>query len=653
MSGTTAIDDPLQAGREAMERRDWPAAYERLSAANAENGLGPEDLELLAKASWWNGHANESIETRERAYSLFLEHGDRAKAAFAALTLRRQYATKNAGSIAQGWLARAEELLEDEPESTSTADLEVARAAGPWGSGDLELALEHIDRALDIASRFDDRDLWAWALHYRGMILVDRGDLEQGWALMEQTCASAAGGELGAYTTGGVFCNVINVCRDLADYRRGSEWADVAKRWCERHSMTGFPGVCRVHRAEIMRLLGSWSEADEEVRRACEELKEFSPSQVASAYHELGEVRFRMGDLQAAEDAFRQAHELGEDPQPGLALLLMAEGKLDAAAASIRRSLEDETWNQLARARLLPAQAAVAHAARDAAVARAAADELVKIAEQYPITAIRANAESAGGLAHLTEGDATDAVKHLRRACQLWKEVDAPFEAATTAVALAQAHLEEGDEAAATLELETAKATFERLGALPSADRAAGLLGSIRDRGPSRRAVRTFLFTDIVGSTALLEAIGDEDWHRLRNWHDDTLRRCFANHGGEEVDNAGDGFFVAFPDAGAAIACAVEIQRALAEHRRSHGFAPQVRMGLHATDASRTRDGYSGKGVHVAARIGGLARAGEILTSVATIEGVAGVTASETREVDLKGITEPMRVVTIDWDRST
>jgi class 3 adenylate cyclase len=645
--GTAA--DRLEAGRDALARNAWPEAYENLVAAAGETPLGPRDLEALAKAAWWTGRPNESIEARERAYAAYLEGGDKARAAFCALTLRRQYSTKNAGSVAKGWLARAEQLLEGEPESTSTGYLEIARAVGPWGSGDLETALGHIDRAIDIASRFGDADLRAFATMYRGMVLVDGGELERGWALMEEVSAAATGGELGAYTTGAVLCNVISMCRDLADYRRGSEWADAAKRWCERHAMTGFPGVCRVHRAEIMRLLGSWDEAESEVRRACTELREFSPAQAGQAYHELGEVRLRMGDLEGAADAFKQAHELGQDPQPGLTLLRLAEGKVQAAAAAARRSLEDEGWNKLARARLLPVQAEVARAASDAATARIAADELAEIAREYPTSAIRAGAEHAAGLACLVEGQAGDAVWHLRRAFQFWKEVGAPYEAATSAVALAEAHVSEGDGEAAVLELDTAISTFRRLGAAPAAARATEMLARLERREPGERAVRTFLFTDIVGSSALIEAIGDEAWRDLRRWHDESLRRCFADHRGEEVDHAGDGFFVAFPQAVDALSCAVDIQRKLAQHRRTHGFAPQVRIGIHTAQAARHDGGYAGKGVHEAARIGELAQGGEILASVETLEGVEDVVASVPREVPLKGFSSPRPVVSVSW----
>jgi class 3 adenylate cyclase len=162
-------------------------------------------------------------------------------------------------------------------------------------------------------------------------------------------------------------------------------------------------------------------------------------------------------------------------------------------------------------------------------------------------------------------------------------------------------------------------------------------------------ARRTFVFTDIVGSTSLLEAIGDEAWNDLRRWHDETLRASITNHGGEEVDHTGDGFFMAFPEVSSAVACAQEIQRRLAEHRRDHGFAPQVRIGLHSAEASRIGENYSGMGVHTAARIGGIAGPGEIAASGSTIEGLAGLSITEPREVELKGMAEPVAIVTIDW----
>lgn len=645
---STAYPD-LEAGRGAAARRAWTSAYEALTSADATGDLEPEDLELLAKAAWWTGRPTESIDARERAYALYIQRGDDRKAAFTALTLRRELITKGDESLAGGWLKRAEQLLEGQPESATQGYLAIAHGQLAWRRGELDHALAHVDHAVDISLRVDDPDLKAFAAMYRGMILIDGGSVEDGWAPLEDVSAAALGGELGPYTTGVVFCNVISTCRDLADYRRAAEWADAATRWCERQSIRGFPGVCRVHRAEIMRLVGSWTEAASELERACDELSTFSTPHAAAAFHELGEVQLRMGDLASAEEAFRQADEMGEDPQPGRALLLLRRGKLDAAASSIRRSLDDAEL-QLARARLLPVQAEIALKAGDPTTALAAAEELDAIAKAFRTDAIRAAAAWAHGLSAMTAGEAAAGVRALRKARQLWREVDAPYEAARSSAMLAEALVADDDPEAAALELESARSAFERLGADPDAQRAAERLEALR-RSPAERTVarRTFMFTDIVGSTSLLEVIGDEAWNDLRRWHDETLRDAVAANRGAEVDHTGDGFFVSFDDAASAVSCAREIQQRLAEHRRDHGFAPQVRIGLHAAEATRAGSNYSGMGVHTAARVGAVAGAGEIVASATSVEGLEGLELTDRRSVTLKGIAEPIEMVSIGW----
>jgi class 3 adenylate cyclase len=649
MKSTEAVEEPLAAGRNAVERRAWPEAYEALHPAYISGGLDADDLELFADAAWWVGRPAEAIEAWERAYGKHVARGEKLRAALVAITLRRQYTAKLAKSVAQGWLNRAERLLEGEPESIAHGYVAIAHGSLAWTRGELEHALSHLEAAAAIAERLDDAKLRAWASMYRGMVLVALGRVDEGWALLEDVSAAAVGNELGAYTTGVVFCNVISTCRDLADYGRASEWAEAAKRWCERQSINGFPGICRVHRAEIMRLLGTWAEAESELRRATEELYDFSPMHAASALHELGEVHLRMGDEAAAEEAFRQAHEIGEDPQPGRALLLLRQGKIDAAAASIRRSLEDESWNRLSRARLLPTQAEIAWAQRDWTTAAAAAEELDAISADYPSDAIAASAEWAHGLADLADGAPAGASRRFRKARQLWRQVDAAYDTARAGMFLGAALAADGDIDGAILELEAARAAFDRLGAVPDARMAVERIAELQPGAAREVAERTFVFTDIVGSTALLEAIGDDAWSDLRRWHDETLRACIAEYGGEEVDHTGDGFFLAFPDASAAVACARKIQSRLAEHRKEHGFAPQVRIGVHAADSMRAGANYTGMGVHAAARIAALASAGEIVASATTVDGLQGVSPSNRRSVELKGIAEPVEIVTVDW----
>jgi class 3 adenylate cyclase len=165
--------------------------------------------------------------------------------------------------------------------------------------------------------------------------------------------------------------------------------------------------------------------------------------------------------------------------------------------------------------------------------------------------------------------------------------------------------------------------------------------------GPTRRVLKTFMFTDIVGSTNLVEALGDEAWDTLLRWHDTTLREIIAAHGGEEVSTTGDGFFVGFDSPEEAVAAAIAIQRRLAEQRTKHGFAPRVRIGLHASDAQRVEGNFRGKGVHEAARIAALAQGDEIVASAATVGD--NVPTAGRRSVELKGLSEPIEVVAVTW----
>jgi class 3 adenylate cyclase len=250
------------------------------------------------------------------------------------------------------------------------------------------------------------------------------------------------------------------------------------------------------------------------------------------------------------------------------------------------------------------------------------------------------------------EDDPHSALGNLRQGLRLWQEIDAPYEAARTRMWAALAYRADGDEESARLELEAARSTFERLGARRDAARATELLNAVSGQAMVKavRATRTFMFTDIVKSTDLIGVIGDEAWEHLLRWHDETLRELFTAHNGDEIKHQGEGFFVAFDDPDCALACAVAIQSRLAAHRRQHGFAPQVRIGLHTTEATQRGHDYGGRGVHQAARIGAIADGAEILASAETLGSASGeFAASEPRSVTLKGIPEPVEVVAIEW----
>jgi class 3 adenylate cyclase len=642
---TRTAEDALAAAREALDRHAWREAFDLFREADRLSPLGPSDLETMAEAAWWNGLIDECTSARERAHQAYLDQGDRARAAYVAVWLTRDDLAKLQTSIGRGWFAKAERLLEGEPESVEHAYLEQLRAMMAHSRGDLEAEYEHGGRAAAIGARFGDRDIQARALTNQGQALVGMGRVEEGLALVDEATVAAVSGELSPIATGIVYCNTIVTCSELADYRRAGEWTDAARRWCDRQAINGFPGLCRVHRAEIVRLRGAWAEAEREARQACTELQEFGlPMFAADGFYEIGEIRLRSGDLAEAEAAFRQAHELGRDPQPGLSALRLAQGKVDSARTAIRRALE-ETEEPLRRARLLPVAVEIASRLEDREMARESADELERIAEAFGSPALRAAAADARARVQLDEGDPSGALRSARTAWQLWREVEAPYEAALARATLGRAYRAVGDEEAATAELRAARSTLEELGALTD------LRTLDRDLGASgRRVTRTFMFTDIVRSTNLVEAIGDEAWEDLVGWHDRALRGLFREYGGEEVDHSGDGFFVAFDDPRRAVACGVAIQRLLADHRRTHGFAPQVRIGLHAAEATSRGGDYGGRGVHEAARIGGLAGGEEIVASEETARAAGdGWSTSEPREISLKGISEPVRVVSVGW----
>lgn len=643
----------LQTGREALRRRTWREAFDLFSEADHLESLSPEDLERLAEAAWWVGRRDEYTDARQRAYAAHLESGNRPRAARMALLLAGDNPYITPPSVAAGWRSKAERLLADEPECVEHGYLARAHAAVAWQRGEIDAAYQHAERAAQVGRHFGDRDLENFGLHDKGILLTQRGQIADGMALVDEAMAAAVGGECGPWTTVWLYCDTLACCQMLADYRRAAEWTQVIEKCYQRQRVENFSGDCRVHRAGILRVRGAWAEAEREARRGCEEMRPYDLYHVAWALTEIGGIRLLTGDLAGAEEALLQAHELGLG-QPGLALLRLAQGKVEAAAASIRRALDEGPQVPLVRVPLLPAQVEIALAAADIETARSAAVELEEIAKTIGTPALEASASCARGAVLLVEGNAVGARRSLRRGWQLWQEVGAPYEAAKARVLLADALRREGDAEGATLELRAAWAAFEHLGAVADARRAAEALGGEgASLGPSavptQHATKTFMFTDIVKSTNLIEAIGDDAWGDLLRWHDQILRTLFVGHDGEEVDHAGDGFFVAFETAASAIECAIAIQRTLAEHRRTHGFSPHVRVGLHTASSTRKGRGYRGKGIHEAARIAALAGPEEILASQETMMSVKHHQLSESRTVMLKGISKPVQVVPIAW----
>ena len=377
-----------------------------------------------------------------------------------------------------------------------------------------------------------------------------------------------------------------------------------------------------------------------EAETASDELQRFHPAMAGEAFHELGEIRLRMGDLEGAEEAFGQAQALGSESQPGKALLLLARGRTDAAAASIRGSLEEITWRKLARARLLPAQADIAKSLGDLPTAGAAAAELEEIAEEFGTAAIRASAAYASGIVALLRGDPSEAVTRARDARRLWREIDAPYEAAISTVLLAEARTAMVSPRPPRSKLEAARAAFERLGATPEMARMDALAGAPR---PTRFAGGAHVH---VHRHRGLHRLGRGDRGRGVARPPSLARRSAAPLLRHERRRGGPSHRrrllrgVLGRPLGARMRRG-DPARTLADHRRDHGFAPGVRVAS-TRPRRRGRGDYEGAGVHAAARIAALAQGGEVLASVETVEGISNVPTGEPREEMLKGLAKPV-----------
>jgi class 3 adenylate cyclase len=646
MTHVSQLMDSLGEARAAAGRQAWKAAYAAFGEVDGTE-LSAADLESYGEAAWWSGKIEEAIRHRERAFAAYTSAGDTLGAARMALTLGWDYEGRGSFAVAGGWIASAERLLQNLPKAPEHGRLVLTHALGAlFAEGELDRAVELFEEAYEVGQQVGDRDVQMLALSGKGRSFIKQGRIDEGLALLDEASASAMCGDISAHSAGLVYCITISSCQDVGDYRRAAEWTEAANRYCDTLDVTGFPGACRIHRAEAMRLRGDWPAAEAQAVAACEELKDFDQMITAAGQYEIGEIRRRRGDFAGAEDAYRVSDELGREPQPGLSLLRLAEGKVDAALAGINRSVA-ETAEPLFRLRRLPAQVEIAIAAGNLKTARAAADEAEEIVDSYKIGGRRAAAfdatiHFARGQILLAEKDWDGAIAALKRARQEWQGVGAPYETARARAGLGIAYRRSGDEHAATVELDGALATFERLGAGPDEARLKELLGRVETR-------RTFLFTDIVDSTRLLDTLGDSKWRRLLARHDELVREAIADSGGEVVKQTGDGFFASFESAKAAVDAAVAIQRALADEI----VAPDVRIGAHAGGAFRTNSDasdYGGQGVHVAARIGAAAAPGEILVSAETLDGAGGTfRLSEPRLESLKGVEAPVEVVSIDW----
>ncbi|MGZ8512737.1 MAG: LuxR C-terminal-related transcriptional regulator [Candidatus Limnocylindria bacterium] len=470
-------DPDIARGREALARRDWAQAYDSFGAAD-QGALTGADLEGRADAAWWLSKLPESLEIRRRAYAAFDAEGDDAAATAVAARLAIEHFIRGETSVGGGFLMKAHRHAADLPEGRERGFLALIDGTVARFAGDLDGSIALIAEALRLGRTAGDPDLIAMAIHTEGLVLVDQGKVDEGLALLDEAMASIVAGEVDPYFTGIIYCDLIGACLSVSDLRRAGEWSDAARAWCDTIPPDSpYPGMCRANRAEVARLRGAWPEAEAEAVLATEQLMVVDPAIAAAAFLQVAEIRRRTGDLVGAEAAYTRAHELGQDPQPGLALLRLAQGKTDAARSAIDAALEGEP-RAVARTKLLAARVDIALAEGEIDAARAGALGLAVIAEETGTPAFAAMATTAAGAVALAEDEAATALAQLRDAVAAWQDLRLPYEAARARVLYARALRASGDDDGAALELRAALAMFEGLGAVPDAEATRGLLGA-------------------------------------------------------------------------------------------------------------------------------------------------------------------------------
>jgi len=470
--------DLVERAKGSASRGEWRQAFEFFTEADAAGLLGAADLPALAEVAYAAGHLDVTVGAWERTHTACLQAGDQVAAARAAVRVAMHLLFDTAlMAPVRGWLARADGLLEDQGETPVHAWLAVVRTYERMLTGDLDRALEWARRAVELGAKYDPAAL-AIGRVAEARLLILGGEVKKGLALLDEAGVAAVSGDLDPLSRGIVYCELVCALQGLAQYDVAEQWTEAMERWTETNAVGSIHGRCRIHRAEILRLRGSCEEAEKEALAACDELRPYLRRELGWPLSELGRIRLHRGDIKGAEQALLDAHGAGWDPQPGLALVRLAQGDTAAAASSIRDAIEhplrvpskEQPPNtDLQRAPLLEAQVEIAIAAGDVDLARSAAEELLSIAARFQSKALAAGAAMAQGRVRLAEGEAADAERFFSESARLWNEVGAPYEVAHSRMGVAESLRASDKQHQADLELQAARVILGRIEAAPVA----------------------------------------------------------------------------------------------------------------------------------------------------------------------------------------
>lgn len=484
-------------GREAFAQRKWREAFAHLSTADREDPLEPEDLEHFATAAYLVGEEAQAASIWTRAHHQLIDQGNLERAARLGYWLSLSFLLAGEMARSTGWLARSQRLLNDrDGECVEQGYGLIVTGLQAMFQGNTEKAGASFEQALALAERFGDSDLLALSLLSRGQSLIQSKESAEGLARLDEAMVAVTAGEVSPVLAGIIYCAVILICQRIFDLRRAREWTRHLDAWCaSQPDLVPYRGQCLVHRSEILQLQGDWSEALAEVQHARAHLAEKSGAVVGRACYQQGELHRLRGEFAQAGEMFREASRIGFEPQPGVSLLLLAEGKLDAAAAAIRGVVDSAGALEgpgagPSRPKLLGPYVEILIAVGNLEAARAAADELMQIARVMNAPFLLATATQATGSVRFAEGEFQSALAHLREAWAIWQQLEAPYEGTCARVLIGRVCEQLGDDETARMHFDAARSVLAQLGAKPElvqlerlmAPRAAGSFGALTDR---------------------------------------------------------------------------------------------------------------------------------------------------------------------------
>ena len=507
-----AREAALAEGRESFRKQAWSSAFSQLSAADREAQLEPEDLERLAMAAHLIGREADSADFLARAHQASLSRGETRFAARCALWLGMALFSNGEMAQASGWISRARRLLEDgQHDCVEQGYLLMPAGIRSVHEGNAKTAHTLFVEAAAIGERFGDVSLVTLARMGQGRALIRQREIARGVSLLDEAMVAVTAGEVSPIVAGGVYCSVIEACGEIFDLRRAQEWTSALEHWCSTQpDMVPYRGHCMVRRAEILQLHGAWPSALDEALRARERFSHPAPKPgIGAAFYRVAELHRLRGEFAEADAAYRQASQWEKSPQPGFAQFLLAQGQLAAAHAAIRH-VADEVRDGGSRSRVLDAYVEITLAVNDVPAARAAADELARIADGFDSPLLKAMSGAATGAVLLAERDARAALAALRSAFTRWRELEAPYEAARVQVLMALACRELGNGDAADMELNAARDVFQQLGAAPALARVDALLRTAEPKAAGPLTAREVEVLVLVASGGTNRAIASE-----------------------------------------------------------------------------------------------------------------------------------------------